>query len=309
MRYMTKVLFVGAFFLIILIQINYDANSKPFLWKFETQDRVVLPPQVIKTLSFGFDNVIADAYWIQVVQDIIGWNETDMFFVNYFKNIAVLDPKFEYPYRLGIFVVPSQKNPELLNEMAKIADTGMQALPENWEIPFYLGTAYNALNKNLNATLRKATTFGMEAVPENIREYFTIETAKQTIEENKEHIERYLSLASAKESAPAVVRLVYSSYTTKTLSSHETGLQMLKAIYDTTDNETIKKIAIKGIVLETLNDSIGKAIVAYKLKFKSYPKNLSDLENNKFFLMPTEIREVFDIEFKPNGNFRIIEKE
>ena len=152
-----KVLFSGALLVTLIVfcvvtQLEYDAANKPFTHKFEAVNRTLFPASVLKYLSFGFNNVIADMYWIRTIQDLIQWNEKDQFYVDYFKNISTLDPKFEYPYLFGIFVVPTNKSPQFLNEIAIVADRGIEALPENWQIPFYLSTKYKLITQDLNKT-------------------------------------------------------------------------------------------------------------------------------------------------------------
>lgn len=260
------------FVLCAWVQTIYDTEHKPFTHKFEAVDRTLMPAPVLKTLSFGFNNILADMYWIRTVQDLIQWNETDRFYLQYFDNISTLDPKFAYPYLFGIFVVPTAKSPQFLDEFSLIADRGISALPENWEIPFYLSTKYKSITKDY------------------------------------ERADHYLEIAAQKEKAPEVVHTVYSAFKVNKEKDREQVSQMIKVIYDTTDNETIKSLAAKGLVINDLTNTVEKAIARFKIRYNSYPRTLKELEDTKLIVLPQETKELFDVAIKEDGSFRLIEK-
>lgn len=259
--------------LLVGIQIKYDAVNTPFTHKFEAIERTLLPAQIVKNFNFGFSNVIADMYWIRAVQDLVHWNETDSYYVDYFENISTLDPKFEYPYLVGIFVVPTSKSPSFLERISVIADRGIEALPENWQIPFYLSTKYKSITK----------------------EY--------------ERADHYLSIAVANENAPEVVRTVYNAFKVNQANDRKQVSEMIKVIYNTTEDTTIKKLAAKGIIVNDVTDAVEKAIARFKIKYKAYPQNLAELEQTKLIGLSPEIKNLFDIEIRKDGSFRLIEKE
>lgn len=271
-------LFLGGFIisliiLVTLTQAIYDEHSKPFSFKLESIDRHILPAKLLEYTNFGFKNMLADYYWIMAVQDLSYWNNKDVFYLEYFKNISVLDPKFEYPYLFSIYVVPNEKAPKLLDNIASIAETGMSALHNNWAIPFYLGTKY------------------------------------KTLVRDNEKAELYLKRASEVKTAPPVVNLVYTSFLKNQAQDRKDVTQMIKVIYDTTDNGTIKKLAAKGILINDLSDVIEKAIARFKIKYKVFPKNSTDLERTNLLTLPREIKDAFDVEISGDGGFRLVEKE
>ena len=278
MKYLTNktllanLLIFISLFLVVLAQIRYDQKDKPFIIKFAAVNRTLIPAELLKYTSFGFNNVIADYYWINAIQDVVQWNEKDHFYVEYFKNIATLDPKFEYPYLLGIFVVPSEKSPKYIDEIADVADVGIATLPDNWKIPFYLSTAYKMHTKNLERT------------------------------------DHYLSIAASIKDAPEAVHLVYKAFSKNKLKTKSFARQMIKVIYDTTDNETIKKIAAKGLLINDLNSAIEKAIASFKLVYKVYPKTEEELENANYISLPQQIKDAFTVIINPDGTFKITEK-
>jgi hypothetical protein len=254
-------------------QFQYDANNKPFTHKFEAVNRTLIPAIVLKNLSFGFDAVIADMFWISSIQDLIQWNEKDHFYVQYFDNISTLDPRFEYPYLFGIFVVPTSKSPTYIDEMATISERGITALPDNWKIPFYLSTKYKALTKDY------------------------------------ERASHYLEIAVNRDSAPQVVKDVYQAFKKNEQQDKREVSAMIKVIYDTTDNETIKKLAARGIVINELTTMLEKGIARYKIKYQVFPKSLSELERVNYVLIPVAVKDAFDVVISEDGGFKIVEKK
>jgi hypothetical protein len=206
------------------------------------------------------------------VQDLNHWNNEDLFYLEYFRNIATLSPKFEYPYLFGIYVAPNEKSPALLDEMASISSIGMSSLPLDWSIPFYLSTKYKTLTKNDARALY------------------------------------YLSIANKTKGAPEVVHLVYSSFIKNEAKDRGAVRQMIKVIYDTTDNETIKNLAAKGIFINDLNEQLEKAIAKFKIKYGIFPGSTSELEKVNLLYLSPEIKNSYEVEINKDGKFKLKEK-
>ena len=258
---------------IIMIQVIYDKTSNPFSFKLSAVHRNLLPAEAVKHLSFGFDNVLADYYWISSVQDFVVWNNKDSFYIEYFRNIATLDPKFEYPYLFSIFTAPTRKEPKSVHRVAAIADIGIKTLPKNWEIPFYMGTSYNLFNKDYDNALK------------------------------------YTAIAAQIEGTPPGVQAVYSALTAKKYLGKETTYDMVKVIYDTTDSQTIKRLAERGLIAENLNLMLKNGVVAYKAKYGKYPTTVKELLDNHFITFPKELGKEFNIMLNSRtGAIRVVEK-
>ena len=75
------------------------------------------------------------------------------------------------------------------------------------------------------------------------------------------------------------------------------------------NQSTIKKLAAKGIIVNDVTDAVEKAIARFKIKYKAYPQNLAELEQTKLIGLSPEIKNLFDIEIRKDGSFRLIEKE
>lgn len=276
----TGAILISLVSLVVAFQINHDSRSKPFTTKLTVQSRNLLPETLLPYITFGFDNVITDSYWIRSVQDFAVWDAKDPYYLNYFKNISTLDPTFEYPYLFSIVIVPQNKNVDTLDRVAVIADRGIQAIPTSWKIPFYLGTQYFLFTKKYDPA------------------------------------ESYLSIAAKVKDAPDGVFLVYSTIAGRNSpkpirgdSDFEIAKALLKVIYNNTDNETIKKMAANGIEEKLVSQMLEKGIIAYKEKYKRYPKTTDEMLVVNFISLPQGFLNMFTVEISQrDGSFRIVEK-
>lgn len=269
---------IALLFLVGIFQKKHDDFSPPFTTRLKLAKRNLLPPQILPYISFGFTNMITDYYWISAIQDFVAWNGKEGFFIGYFRNITTLDPKFEYPYLFSIFTIPNKKDVHTLDEVALIAKKGMDSIPTSWQIPFYLGTQYYLFTR-------------------------TYEPAEQ-----------YLKTAAAIQGAPDGVYLLYSTFVGKGLLTKEQKLgfakNLVQTIYNNTDNEIIKKLAVKGVQETFITQLLEKGILAYKTKYKRYPKNVNEMIAVNFINLPKEFLENFSVDISPqDGSFRIVEME
>jgi hypothetical protein len=273
---LTGIVIVLFLCIVATLQAFHDKASGAFSsasFRFTVKHRSIIEPHIIKHLTFGFDNMLADYYWISAIQDFTGWNHKEDFYLNYFKNISALDPRFSYPYLFAILTAPTEKDRDSIHKVATIADLGIATLPQNWEIPFYMGTMYNQFGKDDVRALH------------------------------------YLKIAANVESAPPVVPLVYSSITAKKLLGRDRARELMRVIRDTTESETIKKFAEKGIVLEEFGGSVENAVLAYQATFKRYPKNAEELVKARFLNIPEEFTSTITISIdQKDGSVRIVEK-
>lgn len=258
---------------VIAVQVLYDRVANPFSLRLSAVKRTLIPAEAVKHFAFGFDNALADYYWISSIQDFVVWNHKDSFYVEYFRNIATLDPKFEYPYLFSIFTAPVRGDPTSVDKVARIADIGITTLPNSWKIPFYMGTKYNLFNKDYDNAVK------------------------------------YIGMAAKIPTSPPGVQAVYSAITAKKYLGRDTSRDMIKVIYDNTDSATIKKLAERGLIAENLNLMLENGVVAYKGKFGRYPKTVNELLENNFIVFPKELGADFNIMLNSRtGAIRVIEK-
>ena len=274
--FLTAVLIGLLVALVVWFQAQHDKLAPPFTTKLKLAKRDLLPPQILPYISFGFTNVLTDFYWIRAIQDFVAWNGKETFFLDYFKNISTLDPRFEYPYLFSILAVPLNKDVVTLDKVAEIADKGIEAIPTSWKIPFYLGTQYYLFTKT-----------------------FTLP-------------EHYLSIAANRPGAPDGVYLVYSSLITKSSSKKDqekTSLELVKVIVNNTDNETIKKLATEGVQEAAISQILEKGITAYKARYGRYPKNVDEMLKVNFIALPEGFLDNFKVEIRSkDGSYKITEK-
>ena len=267
-------------FLVVVLQKKHDDLGPAFTVRIEMARRNLLPPAILPYINFGFTNVITDYYWISAIQDFVAWNGKEGFFIGYFKNIASLDPRFEYPYLFSILTIPQKKDIQMLNEVAAISKKGMDAIPMSWQIPFYLGTQYYL---------------------------FT---------EEYEPAESYLKIAASKSGAPAGASLLYATFVSKSIgrnpfndaNKYKAAGELVTVIYNNTDNEVIKELAGKGIQEAAVSHALQKGIAAYKVKYNKYPNTVDELVRLHFLTLPEELLKNFDVEIVPNGSFKIVAK-
>lgn len=283
--------YILSIFLLVLVSVfqqEHDRLSPPFTEKLKQVKRTLLPEEILPYTSFGFNAVLADFYWIRSIQDFVAWDGKEGFYIGYFKNITALDPRFEYPYLFSIFALPQNtkltKDISSLDQVAAIAERGIKHIPMSWQIPFYLATQYHIFTKAYEPS------------------------------------ESYLKLAASKEGAPDGVYLVYSTFVgrnltkTKNLLNNpdanlETTRDLIKVIYNNTTNETIKKLAGKGIQYEAVSQMLEKGIIAYKERYKRYPKTIEEMLAVNFIKVPEELLANFTITINPyTGTFTLTEK-
>lgn len=246
-----------------ILQLKYDKIVHPRIM-FTTETRYILPASIVSNFSFGFKNIIADLYWVRAIQDFSVWDGKDTFYAQEYKNIATLDPKFSYPYLLGILTFTSRSandknaSSSLLLTLEPTIQTGIKNLPDNWEIPFYYGTGFQ-LTKNPEKALY------------------------------------YLKIAAAHPDAPPRIHEVYASYLKRALTGDNAAREFIKAIYETTESETTKKILEEGIMISDLTEILKGVVTKYKTTYGVYPNSFNDLVTAKMIQAGPELQKTFSI--------------
>ena len=246
----------------ISLQIRYDRLQEEHFELRAPIHRFALPAPIVKHLSFGFRNVLADYYWVTAVQDFNKWDRYDAYYPEYFRIISSLDPHFEYPYIFAALTVPSKVNASTsLTWLSVIAQDGISAFPDNWEIPFYVGVEYHIVGK----------------------EYATAT--------------RYLALAAQKKGSPEMVRSTYAIYLMHDSSEYQKSRALFSAMFETSNNDETKSIAREHIELLDLIESLEQAGLAYKTKYGSYPSGLSDMSDKGFVSIPAQFAKKYRLSF------------
>jgi hypothetical protein len=134
--------------------------------KLKTEnDLIVLPPtNIAKMFSLGYDQLIADFYWLGFIQYIGDFKartqDNCKYAYNYLDLISTLDPKFAQPYWFAAFIVGAEmKEPSKADELI---NRGIQANKDMWEMPYIAGINQYLYNDNdINAAhyYRLAATY------------------------------------------------------------------------------------------------------------------------------------------------------
>jgi len=134
--------------------IGYSHKKTAELLKRESggqqSDNALPSASAVRVLSLGYDQLLADWYWLAFVQ-YIGDGDArakDHYAAadKYLDLIVGLDPGFIKAYWFASFIVGSeQQQPE---RAAKFIDRGIQANPNNWFLPFIAGINQYLYAKN-----------------------------------------------------------------------------------------------------------------------------------------------------------------
>ena len=104
----------------------------------------------VRLVSFGFDKLLADLYWLSFISyygdGVARQKDHYMLADKYLDLITSLDPQFVQPYWFVAFTVGSdQKNPARADELLK---RGIDANQNNWYIPYIAGFNQYMFAKN-----------------------------------------------------------------------------------------------------------------------------------------------------------------
>ena len=104
-------------------------------------ERLVPAPSSVKLMSFGFDRLLADYYWLQLVsyvgdaelQSADKYSKAEQ----YIDLVVELDPNFISAYWFASFIIGGDlKSPA---RAAEILEKGINNNPDSWYIPFIAG--------------------------------------------------------------------------------------------------------------------------------------------------------------------------
>lgn len=119
------------------------------------------PPMFLQTLTMGFDSLMADLLWLQLIQyygaaSVEKVAPTHLY--QYFDTITSLDPDFEDAYILSGYLL--NETPKEKEQALKIMQKGEKNNPKSWLIVTQLGFYYYLYVKD---TQKAADTFARAA--------------------------------------------------------------------------------------------------------------------------------------------------
>lgn len=201
-----KHLIVG---LVIIILSFSQVYTQRLLEKYqfvEKESILYLPSgKYIKTLALGYDQMLADLLWMKTVSYFGSHYMTDKeypWLYHILTLIIDLDPLFDFPYLFGGIVLSLEASQfEQANDILK---KGMEAYPNKWEYPFYIG----------------------------FNHYYHQGDSKIAIP--------YMEKASSLPNVPDFVKSLVGTLYLKT-GEQETALQFFREAYRNTNDEMVKK--------------------------------------------------------------------
>ncbi len=111
----------------------------------QIQELSLLPSgEVLKPFVLGYDQVVADLIWLQVIQ-VVGEKEgvppEGYRWIDHALDVlTTLDPKFDYAYQFGGVILSELGR--LPEESNRLLQKGADLNPTVWQIPFYMGFNY-----------------------------------------------------------------------------------------------------------------------------------------------------------------------
>ncbi len=213
-----------------------NANPIPELFYFPKTS-------FIKNIAFGYNNLLADIFWLRSVQYIGQHLMSDNQYPYLYHILDIttsLDPRFINAYNFGSFFLVIYGNDK--KEGIELAEKGIKNNPENWKPAFELGFIYYMKHDYANAY-------------------------------------KYFSLANTLPGMPDMYK-TFAPYALGKFASPQQGIQMWEAMAKMSDNEFIRSSARHNIAVLTQKinvDTLNQAVQAYKKRFHLLPSALSQL--------------------------------
>ncbi len=137
----SKFLIVLAFLLVGTIQVCRE-NLANLLSQDSAVNHTFIPsPYGIRLIALGFDQLIADCYWLRFISYVgdTSEREKDKYALSdeYLELITGLDPYLVKAYWFAAFIVGNeQRRPK---KAAELIERGIRANQDNWYLPFIAG--------------------------------------------------------------------------------------------------------------------------------------------------------------------------
>lgn len=197
----------------------------------------------LKYATFGYDSLIADLIYLWAIQyfsDQNIWERFD-YLDHIFSIIAELDPQYLDPYEIGALIAVYDVKD--LGLALKILDRGLEKNPKQWIFPLMAGHLAQMFAKDYEVA----------------QKYY-----KKTMEI---------------EGAPDIAQRLYANATFR-VSDYQTAWQNWLEIYETAEDERVKKIASNHLYRTKAAmdfETLKSAIEQFKNSYGRRPDNLSQL--------------------------------
>jgi len=126
---------------LFVLQVRIDDERQS--WNQEEELMYLPSGKVLKIVSLGFDEVVADILFIRMIDYFGKHSSSDRTYVWLYHMadlVTDLDPKFRFPYIFAGLMLNLEANQ--FDNARKIIIKGMNQFPNNWYFPFTLGINY-----------------------------------------------------------------------------------------------------------------------------------------------------------------------
>ncbi len=146
-------LFLSAGAALYTVQLRLDASRGE---RKTAEEFMYLPgAQYLKVASLGYEQVLADLLWLQTIQHLGERNISGAGYDWIYKaldTVTTLDPKFLMPYAAGSLSLTIEAGKVDLS--IKLLKKGVENIPDNWQLPFYLGFNYFFYSKDYKSAAK-----------------------------------------------------------------------------------------------------------------------------------------------------------
>jgi tetratricopeptide (TPR) repeat protein len=197
----------------------------------------------LKHATFGYSSLMADLVYIWAIQYYSDYTIAERYdnLDHIFSIIAELDPRYLDPYEMGaIIAVYEARDPYLA---FKVLDRGLEKNPDQWIFPYQAGH-YAAMT---------------------LKDYDLART--------------YYKKTMDIEGAPEIAQRLYADAAFK-VTDYQTAWKNWQEVYETTDDERIKKIASNHMYkVKSARDLdiLEKSIAKYRQSYGRFPDELAQL--------------------------------
>ncbi|MCA9752808.1 MAG: hypothetical protein KC591_11500 [Gemmatimonadetes bacterium] len=211
----------------------------------DPNDLMYLPEgEVLKTLSLGHTNLMADLVWFHAIQY---YGEQRLSTQNYdqterlFQVIYTLDPTFVEATRFGALILSQDAgNPEAALRLLERAEHDD---PSRWEYPFDRGFIHQTITRDMNAAG-----------------------------------DAYRRAASLPDAPDLAIRLAGISFAK--LGDRDTAREIWRSILQDSDNDFLSSLAernLKNLDLDEFEERLTEAVHAYRDRTGTTPTSLAEL--------------------------------
>ena len=123
-----------------------DLDRRQLQSRFAAGEAYYLPPPaVIRALSFGYNELVADLLWVRTIAYFAEHLTSDRdltHLARHLDNILALDGHFRAVYRYGAAMLMTEGSNRTTLDAIKLLKHGHERFPDDWQIAFNIGSYY-----------------------------------------------------------------------------------------------------------------------------------------------------------------------